>query len=426
MTIQVVTPEPFAPLLIKFGAEVEILPKHVLAKAVADGTFTSAYGVNSDPEKVIGSGPYRLKECKPAQYTRLERNPYYFAVDKKGQRLPYFDTVVFTVVPNMNAISLRFLSGESDAHDRVYPHEYEHFKDEAKKGKFTVLEPGTGLEMNFFWFNQNTNFNAKTGKPIVAPAKLKWFRDVKFRQACSYAVDRESIIKSVYAGRGVPAYSYGTPGNVKWFNPDTQKFPYDVDKAKALLKEIGIEKHNGNDFATDADGNPIEFVLNTNTGNESREKTAVLVAHDLQELGFKVTFQPIEFNTLITKINDTRDYECILMGLAPTSTDPSGGLNVVKSDGYTHQWFPRQPTPSTDWETRLDYLMDEQNKTMDYAARKKIYDEVQAILAEQQPMIFTVTPMYYAAIRSDVGNVRPSALTYYRGTWNLEELYYKK
>ncbi|MEI9864200.1 MAG: hypothetical protein WDN00_06535 [Limisphaerales bacterium] len=97
-----------------------------------------------------------------------------------------------------------------------------------------------------------------------------------------------------------------------------------------------------------------------------------MIAHDLQQLGFKVTFQPIEFNTLITKIDDTRDYECILMGLAPgTTPDPSTGMAVVKSDGYTHQWFPRQTKPSTDWEARLDYLMDEQNKTLDYAARKK-------------------------------------------------------
>jgi ABC-type transport system substrate-binding protein len=70
--------------------------------------------------------------------------------------------------------------------------------------------------------------------------------------------------------------------------------------------------------------------------------------------------------------------------------------------------------------------MEAQNKSLDIDERKKDYDEVQVILAEQQPMIFTVTPMYYAAIRADVGNVRPTALSYYRGTWNLEELFYKK
>ena len=427
LTVQVVTPTVFAPFLVTFGAGVEILPKHILARTVADGTFISAYGVNSDPAKVIGSGPYRLKECKAAQYTRLERNPYYFETDKKGQRLPYFDTVIFTVVPNMNAMSLRFLSGESDVDDFIYPNEYSKFKEDEQKGKFKLLEPGVGLEMSFFWFNQNTNVNEKTGEPIVDPTKLKWFRNEKFRQACSYAIDRESIIKSVFSGRGVPAYGFETPGNVRWFNPDIPKYPHDVAKAKALLKEIGIEVRNGDDYATDADGNKIEFVLNTNTGNDVRNKAAVLIAADFKELGFHVIFQPIEFNTLITKIDDTHDYDCVLLGLAPgTSPDPSMGMNVIKSDGFTHQWFPRQPSPSTAWEARLDELMDEQTKALDYDARRKIYNEVQEILAEQQPMIFTVTPIYYAAIRSDVGNVRPTALSYYRATWNLEELYYKK
>jgi peptide/nickel transport system substrate-binding protein len=426
LTFQIVTPEVYAPFLTTFAASVNILPKHILAKAVADGTFVSAYGINSDPAFVVGSGPYRLKEYKAAQYTRLERNPYFCEVDKQGQRLPYFDDVIFTVVPNMNAMSLRFLSGESDVDDNIYAYEYEHFKTEEQKGKFKLLEPGISTEMSFFWFNQNTNVNAKTGQPIVDPKKLKWFRNTKFRQAVSYDIDRDAILKSVDSGRGIPAYGFETPGNKKWFNPNIRNYLHDLDKAKALLKEIGIGQRNGDEFATDADGNKIEFVLNSNTGNSVREKVAVLIANDLKQLGFNVTFQPIEFNTLITKIDDTHDYECVLLGLYSTGTDPSLGMNVIKSSGYTHQWFPRQTTPSTDWEARMDYLMDAQNKTLDFAERKKDYDEVQAILAEQQPMIFTRTPIFYAAIRADVGNVRPTPLSIYRATWNLEELYFKK
>jgi peptide/nickel transport system substrate-binding protein len=309
--------------------------------------------------------------------------------------------------------------------DFVYPYEYDQFKTASANGKFQLLEPGTGLEMSFLWFNENTNVD-KNGKPLVEPKKLKWFRDTKFRQAVSYAIDRDAIIKSIFSGRAIPAYGFETPGNKKWFDPNTRKYPHDPEKALALLKEIGIEKRNGNDFLTDAAGNKVEFVLNTNTGNGAREKVAVLIADDLKKLGINVIFQPIEFNTLITRIDDTHDYDCILMGLQPgTSADPSDGMNTIKSSGYTHQWFPRQKTPSTDWETRLDQLMDAQIKTLDYAERKKDYDEVQEILAEQQPMIFTVTPMYYAAIRSDVGNLRASALSSYRATWNAEELYFK-
>jgi peptide/nickel transport system substrate-binding protein len=426
LTVQIVTPEVYAPFLTAFGAGVPIIPKHILEKYVANGTFSSAYGVNWKPQEIVGSGPFRLKEYKPAQYTLLERNPYFLEVDKKGQRLPYFDDIVFAVVPDMNAMSLRFLSSESDVDDLIYPYEYDQFKAAAASGRFQLLEPGVGLETSFFWFNENTNVNSKTGRPYVDPVKLKWFRNVKFRQACSYAIDREAIIKSIFSGRAIPAYGFETPGNKKWFDPNLQKYPHDPAKALELLKEIGIEKRNGDDFLTDADGNKIEFVLNTNTGNGAREKAAVLIASDLHNLGMKVIFQPIEFNTLITKIQDTYDYDCILMGLAPgTSADPSDGMNVIKSSGYTHFWFPREKAPSTDWEARVDYLMDAQMKTLDYAERKKDYDEVQEIIAEQQPFIYTVTPMYYAAIRSDIGNVRASSLSSYRATWNAEELYFK-
>jgi peptide/nickel transport system substrate-binding protein len=426
LTVQVVTPEIVAPFLENFGSGVTIMPKHVLEKTVADKTFPSAYGVNWKPKDIVCSGPYRLKDYKPAQYVILERNPYFCEVDKQGRRLPYFDDIVYTVVPDMNAMSLRFLSGESDSDDFIYPYEYDHFKAEAAKGRFNLLEPGIGLETAFVWFNENTNVNAKTGQPLVDPAKLKWFRNTKFRQAISHAIDRDAIIKSVYSGRAIPNYGFVTPGNKKWFDSKIKTYPHDLDRALALLKEIGIEKRNGDDFLTDADGKTIEFVLNTNVGNGAREKTAVLIKSDLEKIGMKVIFQPIEFNTLVAKINDTRDYECVLLSLGGGGADPSSSMNVLKSDGYTHQWFPRQKTPSTDWEARIDQLMDKQNTTLDYAARKKDFDEVQEIIAEQQPMIFTVTPIYYAGIRSDIGNVRATPLSGYRATWNAEELYFKK
>jgi peptide/nickel transport system substrate-binding protein len=424
LTIQVVTPEIYAPFLENFGG-VPILPKHILEKTVADKTFTSAYGVNWDADKIVGSGPFRLKNYSPAQSLLLERNPYFFEVDSNGQRLPYFDNIICTVVPDMNAMSLRFLSGESDADDFIMPYEYDHFKTASASGKFNLLEPGIGLETAFIWFNENTNVD-KSGKSIVDAKKLKWFRDTKFRQAISYAIDRDSIIKSIYDGRAIPNYGFVTPGNKKWFDPDTQKYPQDLDKARELLKEIGIEKRNGDDFLTDADGNKIEFTLNTNVGNGAREKTAVLIKSDLEKLGINVIFQPIEFNTLVQKIDVTYDYECVLLSLGGGGADPSGMMNVIKSGGFTHQWFPREKTPSTDWEARLDFLMDAQMQTLDFNERKKDFDEVQEILGEQVPMIFTVTPMYYAAIRSDIGNVRASALSGYRATWNIEELYFKK
>jgi peptide/nickel transport system substrate-binding protein len=425
LTIQVVTPEIYAPFLEAFGACVIIMPKHILEKTVADNSFSSAYGVNWKPEDIVGSGPFVLKEFKSAQYTLLARNPYFFEVDSNSQRLPYFDNVIYSVVPDWNTMSLRMLHGDSDADDSVKPDEYDTFKVAEAGGKIRLLEPGIGLETAFFLFNENTNMNPKTGQPYVDPKKLKWFRNTKFRQACAFAIDRDAIIKAVYSGRSTPNYGFITEGNKKWFNPNTPKYPHDPAKALDLLKEIGIEKRNGDGFLTDADGNKIEFTFNTNTGNGPREKTALLIAADLNNLGMHVVFQPIEFNTLIDRLDNTFNYDCVLMSLGG-SADPAFSMNVLKSSGFTHQWFPRQKTPSTDWEARIDYLMDAQLKTLDLAERKKYFDEVQEIIGEQQPMIFTVVPVVYAAARTDLGNVRPTPLDEFRATWNAEELYFKK
>jgi peptide/nickel transport system substrate-binding protein len=261
----------------------------------------------------------------------------------------------------------------------------------------------------------------------VDPVKLSWFRNTKFRQAVSYAVDREDIAKSIYAGRAVPQYGFLTEGYQSWYDTNIQTYPYNPEKSLELLKEIGIEKRNGNNFLTDSNGNKIEFVFNTNVENDARKKTALLIAANLQKLGMNVILQPIEFNTLITRIEDTFNYDCVLLGYYSNSgTDPLGSMNMLLSAGDAHDWFPREKTPSTPWEARIDSLMASQLTTLDLSQRQKYFNEVQEILAVQQPMIFTVTPMYYAAINSKIANVRPTPLSFYRVTWNAEELYYKK
>lgn len=424
-TIQAVTPEIYAPMTLNFGG-VPILPKHVLTAAVKENRFESVYGVNTPPEQIIGSGPYKVKEYKPGQHVILERNSRYLAIDSKQQRLPYINNVIWTTVPDFNAMALRTLRGESDLQDVIRPDEIARFQEEEKKGRIKLLDLGTQMEPSYVWFNQNTNVNIKTGAPLVPPHKVKWFRNQKFRQAISHAIDRDSVVRSVYAGRATPNYGILTPANKRWYNPKIATYPFSVDKAKALLGEIGIKDRDGDGILEDEAGNKIEFTLNTNTGNTVRERMAVLIQEDLKRLGVQLIFQPLDFNTLIDRMNATYDYEAALLVVGGDSTDPSSGMNVWKSEGFTHLWFPRQKKPSTDWEARLDELMDLQITTLKYEERKKYFDEVQTILADQQPVISIVASRGYAAIRTDIGNVKPNVVGSQRVSWNAEELYFKK
>jgi len=424
LTVQVVTPDIYAPFLTTFGAGVPIMPKHILEKYVADGTFNSAYGINWKPQDIVGSGPFLIQDYKPAQYVLLTRNPYFFEVDSNGTRLPYFDNIIYSIVPDWNAMSLRMLHGEDDIDDMIKPDEYDTFKAAEADGKIKLLEPGPGADDGFIVFNQNTNVD-KGGKPLIDPAKLKWFRNTKFRQAIACAIDRDAIVKTVYSGHSEPEYGFVTRGNKKWFDPNTPKYAHDPAKALELLKEIGIEKRNGDDFLTDADGNKIEFVLNSNTGNGMRQKMCLLIASDLEKIGIHVIFQPIEFNTLIDKMNNNYNFECVLLseGGAP---EPAASMNILKSSGFSHNWFPQQKIPSTGWEARIDQLMDAQLKTLDFNERKKDFNEVQEILGEQQPEIWTVVPIYYAAAKTTIGNVKVTPFDIDHISWNAEELYFKK
>jgi len=213
--------------------------------------------------------------------------------------------------------------------------------------------------------------------------------------------------------------------NPTWYNPAVPRFGFDPPRARQLLAAAGLADRNGDGVLEDAAGRPCEIVLHTNLGNPARARMAELIQDDLRQVGIRLVLQPLPFPVLEHKINQTFDYESALLGLSGGGLDPAAHLNVLKSDNLMHQWFPRQPRPATAWEARLDALMDAQMRTLDFAERKRAFDEVQQILAEQLPLIGTVTPLRYAAARADLGNLRGSALTPYSLTWNVEELYFQ-
>jgi peptide/nickel transport system substrate-binding protein len=423
-TVRVITPEVFAPLVEFFGIT-PIMPKHVLEEAVKGKVFPMAYGMKSRPERIVGCGPFRVKEIKPGQSTLLERNPDYWVADRQGHRLPYFDEVLFTAAAGSAGDARAFLEAKSDVFETVRAENYMQFKQAASIGGFQLVDLGVGAERDFLWFNQNTGTNPE-GKPIVSPAKLKWFRNQKFRQAVSCAIDRDRIAREVYGGRAQAIYGFIGTENPRWNNPNIPHFSYDPARACALLAEIGIKPRPGDGQMVDADGVPVEFTFYSNSGNALRERSAVLIEGDLKKLGLKATYVPSDFRGLIMRINGTFDYEAALMGLGGGGGDPASQINVLRSNEELHQWFPFQKTPSTEWEARIDGLMDAQMRTLDFAQRKKAFDEVQVILADELPMIYTVSPFTYSAIRSGIGNLRPSVLSAYHLTWNLEELYFQK
>ncbi len=420
-TVVVVTPEVFAPFLEFFGS-VPILPRHALETAARQGNFMAAYGVETQPDKIVGAGAFRLKECRPGQRVVLERNPAYWATDRAGRRLPYLDELEIAVAASAADLAGMLLAGQSDVCERLRPEDFARVQAAVADGKLRLVELGAGAQRDCLWFNQNTNVNRISGQPFVAPHKLAWFRDTAFRQAVSCGINRERLVREVHGGQAVPCETYLGPESGRWHNPNVPRFGFDLERARTLLTQAGLRDRNGDGLAEDAEGRPCEIVLQVNTGNPIRERVARLIAEDLRQVGIKVVVELVSFAQLERQVNEEFVYEAVLMGLSGGGGDPASHLNVLLSGEPMHQWFPLQARPSTAWEARTDELMDAQMHTLEFAARKAAFDEVQAILAEQLPMIYTVTPLLRAAARADLTNLRPAVLAPCPVTWNAEEL----
>jgi len=418
-TVQFTLPVKFAPFLR--GMSQAILPKHILQKSVEDKKFNFTWGIDTLPQDIIGTGPYQLADYRPGDRIIFERNPNYWKKSKEGDALPYLDRVIYLIVQNADTGLLKFLDGELDYYS-VGGNEYALVKPLEQKKDFTIYDTGPAFGTNFIVFNQNQSVNPKSNEPFVVPAKLKWFTNLKFRQAVAYAIDKQKIIEIVMNGFGYPQDSAMSPGAGFFYNGNVARYDYDLEKAKQILRDAGFMDRNNDEIIEDNDGNNVQFNLYTNAGATERVEIAGIIRHDLEKLGMKVNFQAIEFNTLVSKLTATYDWDAIILGLTG-GIEPHFGKSVWTSDGGLHMWYPQQEKPATIWEARMDEIFSQGVQELDDQKRKILYDEHQQLVAENVPLIYTVLNSQLFAVRNKFGNLKPTS---YGGVFhNLEEIYIK-
>ena len=400
---------------------VAILPQHLLQKNYDQGSFTQAFTLNTAPDAIAGLGPFRLKQYLPGQRLVLERNPYYWKADRNNHRLPYLDEIAFLFVGNEDAQILRFQSGETTVISRFSPDSFSAMAREQQNRGYELLDLGPSLEYNFLFFNLN---DLPTDKFPYISREQMWFRDLKFRQAVSLAVDRQSIVKLAYAGRGMPLWGNVTPGSKLWINRDLPHPERSIPQAKELLKSAGFS-WDQNEKLFDTQHKPVEFTIITSSSNAQRVKMATLIADDLAQLGISVHVVPLEFRAVVDRVFQSNDYEACVLGLGGGDADPNGDMNVWMSNGSTHLWNMHESKPATPWEAQLDTLLNQQLVTLDYKKRKRIYDEVQTIIANNLPFIFLASPNVLVGAMKQVANFHPASLEPYV-LWNADELYLRQ
>lgn len=395
-----------------------ILPRHLLEDTHRNGNFAHAWNLSAPPNQFAGLGPFRLKEYVPGQRIVLEKNPFYWKRDRLGNRLPYLDEIVFLFVPSEDAQVVRFEAGDTDILSRFSAENFAVLEKEQAARGYRLYDLGAGFEYNFLFFNLNDL--AAKGHPEITK-KQSWFQDVRFRQAVSAAIDRESIIRLVYHGRATALWGNVTPGNKLWIDNALPHPAQSLDRSRQLLGSAGFTR-NSDGTLLDAHGTQVEFSILTSSSNAQRLKMATLIQDDLSKLGMNVHVVSLEFRAMVDRLLTTYDYEAAIMGLVTGDADPTPEMNVWLSSGETHLWHPEQAKPATLWEAEIDRLMQEQLITLDYAKRKQIYNRVQEIIAENVPVICLASPNILVGAKDRVGNFRPAILDPYT-LWNIEQLY---
>lgn len=418
-TVRFTLPQVYTPFLL-FGGGEGILPAHALRKHAQDGSLLDTWSINTainTPSAFVGTGPFLIESYTPGERIVFRRNPNHWQVDSDGRRLPYIERIVTKIVGDSNASNIAFAQGLTDA-DGIQPDNVAWISRAAEARDFTVHDLGPSSATSFVWFNLHPGSDSD-GKPFVAPHKRRWFTDARFRQAVSYGVNRQGIVDGVFAGRATPLHGYVSPKNKNLFNPDIRRFDYDPARARALLTEAGFTLRDGR--LHDSAGQPVEFALMTNNNNKLRTEVATVFAENMAALGIRVELQFIDFNTIIRRTSESFNYDACLLGLGGGAPHPYASKDILMSDGRLHFWNPAQAKPDTEWEARIDDLMRRIGREMDEQKQRTDFFEVQAILAEQQPLVFLVTSNQYVGLKNRWQNVKPTPLG--GVLWNLEALW---
>jgi peptide/nickel transport system substrate-binding protein len=397
---------------------VYILPQHLLEQAYKDGKISQAWSLAQNPKGIAGLGPFRVKDYAPGQQVVLERNPFYWKVDARKNRLPYLDELAFLIVPTQDAEVVRFQGGDLDVLDNISAQDYTVLEQDQKTKPYRLYDLGAGFQYEFLFFNLN-DLSAK-GDPEIR-RKQEWFRRDEFRQAVSAAIDREAIVRLVYQGRATPLWGHVTPGNRLWIDSAIPHPPRSLERAAALLATAGFS-HSADGTLVDAHGSPVEFSVLTSPSNAQRTKIATIIQDDLGQLGMRVHLVPLEFQAVMAKVFNSFEYEASVLGLNSGDADPNPEINVWTSGGGAHIWAPAEPHPLSSWQSEIDRLMQQQTTVLKFDERKQIYDRVQELVAKHNPVICLVSPNVLAAVKDSVAGVQPAVLKRHV-LWNTEQLY---
>jgi peptide/nickel transport system substrate-binding protein len=339
-----------------------VLPKHVWEQYLGNDGKDLKKVKPEESLPLVAGGAFTITKYEKKGTTIYEKNPGFY-----GQA-PYVDAVGLQIFTNEDAMVEALRAGELDTIDELPANSVASFEGDDN----FVLTQLPWFQVNNFIFNSNPD------KP-----KNRELLDPVVREAIAYAIDKQAIADTAYAGFAKPWGSIVAPPSGDWVNPNLQPEPFDPDHANQLLDDAGYAR--GSDgVRIDKEGEKMEYEVITPTGVQGINRSFEVVRAGLEQIGITVTQNALDDTTAFEVIG-APDWKYLEFDMAMWDwvgyLDPDFVLSVVGCDQYGGWSDTAYCNPE------YDELYQQQGVTVDQDARREIVWEMQEILYNDRPYI---------------------------------------
>jgi peptide/nickel transport system substrate-binding protein len=319
----------------------------------------------------------------------LKKNPYYFGTDSAGRHLPYLDEVDLTIVPDDATRILQLQAGQIDAAEFI---PFERVKE---------LQADPNLTMDLFPSTKVTYLQI-TVNPKLTDGTPNPLSNVKVRQALNYAISKEAIIKVVTHGLGTPMHSFLSSATPDYDGGDGPAYPFNMAKAKELLKEAGYDK-----------GFTLTALALAGDANDTA--TLTLIQQMWSALGVTLKIQQMDETTLDNRRNSS-DFQILSAYWTNDIADPNEMTDYAA-------YYPNVKSQYSGWNNaEVNKLFEASQSELDPAKRAAEYKQIQQIFVAEAPEFFMYESPFAAATRKNVIGFMQSPL----GNDHFEAAYIEK
>lgn len=330
-------------------------------------------------ENPVGTGPFKFVIWKRNDSITLEKNADYWQ-----EGYPKLDQIIFRSIPDNSARLNALISGDIDLADDINPSDA------------ILIERNANLQL-IERPSMNIGYLALTNT-------RKPFDNKLIRQAVNYAINKQAIVDAFFEGKAQVAKN-PMPPSISGYNDEIQDYPYDPEKAKALLKEAGY------------DGTPIELwaMPVPRPYMPDGQKVAEAIQKNLEDVGIKSEIKTVEWATYLEMAKDGK-FDAFLLGWTGDNGD---------ADNFIYTLLDKDNIGSNNYayysnDEVHDLLIAAQTETNE-EKRNELYKKAQEIIKEDAPWVPLVHSTPLLAAKKEVTDYLPHPT----GSESLHKVYIK-